>query len=127
MEYLFESKHLRFRRFELSDAVKLYENHLEDEMTQWIPNESYEDIPEAQGAINFHMDCVNKRQLPYVLAIELKENGLLIRWITQKIPKSGKILDLGCGPGLYASILAKKGSFQKLNVMMEKVSNTLEA
>lgn len=32
MEYLFESKHLRFRRFEISDAYRLFENHLEAEM-----------------------------------------------------------------------------------------------
>lgn len=78
MEYLFETEHLRFRRFELSDAHKLYENHMEAEMKQWIPNESYKDITETKEAINFYMDCVNKRQLPYVLAIELKESGELI-------------------------------------------------
>ena len=78
MEYLFETEHLSFRRFELSDAHKLYENHLEAEMKQWIPNESYKDITETKEAINFYMECVNKRQLPYVLAIELKENGVLI-------------------------------------------------
>lgn len=78
MEYLFETEHLRFRRFEKSDAFRLYENHLEAEMKQWIPNESYEDISETEGAINFYMDCVGKRQLPYVLAIESKESGDLI-------------------------------------------------
>ena len=78
MEYLFETEHLKFRRFEMSDAHKLFENHLEPEMKQWIPNESYEDISETVGAINFYMDCINNRQLPYVLAIELKENGELI-------------------------------------------------
>lgn len=60
MEYLFETEHLKFRRFEISDVHKLYENHLEAEMKQWIPNESYEDISETEGAINFYMDCVNK-------------------------------------------------------------------
>lgn len=78
MHYLYETEHLRFRRFDLSDVHKLYKNHLEDEMKQCIPNESYEDLPEAEGAINFYIDCVNKRQLPYVLAIELKESGVLI-------------------------------------------------
>lgn len=78
MEYLFETEQLSFRRFEISDAHKLYENHLEAEMKQWISNESYEDIYETEGTINFYMDCVNKRQLPYVLAIELKESGELI-------------------------------------------------
>lgn len=32
-----------------------------------------------------------------------------IEWIAQRVPKGGRIIDLGCGPGLYASILAKKG------------------
>lgn len=78
MEYLFETEHLRFRRFELSDAQRLYENHIETDLKQWIPNESYEDIAEAKEAINFYMECVDKKQLPYVLAIELKANGELI-------------------------------------------------
>ena len=78
MEYLFETKHLRFRRFEILDAHSLYQNHLEDEMKQWIPNESYESIHETEQAINFYMSCVNKRQLPYVLAVERKENGILV-------------------------------------------------
>ncbi|SDY92671.1 Acetyltransferase (GNAT) family protein [Evansella caseinilytica] len=32
-----------------------------------------------------------------------------IEWIEARIPKGGKILDLGCGPGLYTSLLSKKG------------------
>lgn len=78
MIYLFESERLRFRKFEIADAKRLYKNHLEEEMKKWIPNESYEDIPETESAIKFYMDCVNKKQLPYVLAIELKTNGELI-------------------------------------------------
>lgn len=78
MEYIFETEHLRFRRFEKSDTHQLYENHLEMEIKQWLPNESYKDISETEGAINFYMDCVNKRHLPYVLAIESKESGELI-------------------------------------------------
>ena len=31
-----------------------------------------------QSAINFYVDCVNNRRLPYVLAVELKETGELI-------------------------------------------------
>lgn len=78
MKYLFETEHLILRCFEISDAQKLYENHLEAEMKQWIPNESYENISETKDAINFYIDCVNKRYLPYVLAIELKESAELI-------------------------------------------------
>ena len=32
MTYLFESDHLRFRKFEITDAKRLYENHLEEEV-----------------------------------------------------------------------------------------------
>lgn len=32
-----------------------------------------------------------------------------IEWLVDKIPNGGNVLDLGCGPGLYASMLAKKG------------------
>ena len=78
MEYIFETEHLRIRKFEMEDAKYLYENHLEEEVKRWIPNESYVDIGEAQEAIKFYVDCVNSRHLPYVLAVELKETGELI-------------------------------------------------
>lgn len=77
-EYMFETEHLRIRKFESKDAQRLYENHLAEEVKKWIPNESYADIEEAQDAINFYVDCVNNRHLPYVLAVELKETGELI-------------------------------------------------
>ena len=47
-------------------------------MKKWFPNESYADLDEAKGAIEFFADCVEKDQLPFVLAIELKETGELI-------------------------------------------------
>ena len=78
MEYMFETEHLRIRKFELEDAQCLYENHLEEEVKKWIPNESYADIEETKCAINFYVDCVNCKRLPYVLAVELKETGELI-------------------------------------------------
>ncbi|WP_234121618.1 GNAT family N-acetyltransferase [Clostridium hydrogenum] len=78
MKYIIETDRLRFRRFELSDAEELYKHHQEAELMKWIPNESYQDIAEAEGAIKFYADCVNKNQLPFVLAIELKENDKLI-------------------------------------------------
>ena len=40
MEYFFETKNLRIRKFEMHDAQQLYENHLEEEVKKWIPNES---------------------------------------------------------------------------------------
>lgn len=76
--YMFETEHLRIRKFESKDAQYLYENHLEEEVKKWIPNESYTDIEETQDAINFYVDCVNNKHLPYVLAVELKETGELI-------------------------------------------------
>ena len=78
MKYLFETEHLRVRRFEAEDADQLYKNHLEEEMKQWIPNESYESLEEATGAIDFYQSCVDAGHLPYVLAVELRETGELI-------------------------------------------------
>ena len=78
MNYLFQTDHLRIRRFEAEDGKQLYENHLEEEMKQWIPNESYESPEEAGGAIAFYQACADAGQLPYVLAVELKETGELI-------------------------------------------------
>lgn len=78
MEYIFETKHLKIRKFKMEDAQCLYENHLEEEVKKWIPNESYADIEETQAAIGFYVDCVNNGHLPYVLAVELKDTGELI-------------------------------------------------
>ena len=78
MEYIFETEHLKIRKFEIEDAKCLYENHLEEEVKMWIPNESYVDMEETKGAIKFYVDCVNGKHLPYVLAVELKETGELI-------------------------------------------------
>ena len=78
MEYIFETEHLRIRKFEIGDAYRLYQNHNEEEVRKWIPNESYADGEEAEKAINFYINCVENKSLPYVLAVELKENGELI-------------------------------------------------
>ncbi len=78
MEYIFETAHLKVRKFEIEDARCLYANHLGEEVKKWIPNECYADLEEAQGAIKFYADCVDHRHLPYVLAVELKETGELI-------------------------------------------------
>ncbi len=78
MEYIFETEHLRIRKFEPDDAQCLYKNHLEEDVKKWIPNESYADIEETREAISFYIDCVNNKHLPYVLAVELKSTGELI-------------------------------------------------
>ena len=78
MEYLFETAHLKVRKFALEDAPVLYENHREEEVRKWIPNECYGDPEEAENAVRFYIDCVNKGKLPYVLAVEQKDTGELI-------------------------------------------------
>jgi len=78
MEYIFETHHLGVRKFDGEDTQRLYEIHLEAEVKQWIPNESYADLDETKGAIDFFADCVNNEHLPYVLAVELKETKELI-------------------------------------------------
>ena len=78
MDYIFETEHLKIRKFTTEDTQSLFRNHLEDDVKKWSPNECYADIEETQGAINFYVDCVNNRRLPYVLAVELKETGELI-------------------------------------------------
>ncbi len=78
MEYIFETEHLRARRFEDKDAERLYEYHLDEAVKTWIPNESYEDPEEALETVRFFAGCAADRKLPYVLAVELKETGELI-------------------------------------------------
>lgn len=78
MDYVFETEHLRIRKFKREDAKDLYINHLEEKVKKWIPNESYADIKEAQDAIEFYNDCVNRQRFPYVLAVESKKTGQLI-------------------------------------------------
>jgi ribosomal-protein-alanine N-acetyltransferase len=75
---IFETDEFIIRRFEPGDASRLYEYHLDEEVKKWIPNESYEDINEAAGAIEFFADMVDKNCLPYVLAVVSKGTGELI-------------------------------------------------
>jgi len=78
MEYLFETEHLRVRKFTLDDAARLYAIHLEEDVKTWIPNESYADMNETEDAIRFFAGCVEQGILPFVLAVELKATGELI-------------------------------------------------
>ncbi|MCR5323205.1 MAG: GNAT family N-acetyltransferase [Lachnospiraceae bacterium] len=78
MKYVYETERLKIRRFEPKDAERLFNIHLDEEVKKWIPGESYEDIEEAEYAIIFFADCVDKNKLPYVLAVELKESGEVI-------------------------------------------------
>ena len=78
MENLFETEHLIVRPFRDGDAQQLYENHRDEDVRRWFPNECYADPEEAQDAIRFYVDCVNNGHLPFVLGVELKETHELI-------------------------------------------------
>jgi len=78
MEKLTETENLIIRKFRDGDARALYENHMDDAVRKWFPNECYKDLEEAQGAIRFYADCVDNGHLPFVLGVELKETGELI-------------------------------------------------
>ena len=78
MDMLFETERLIIRKFEAEDAEQLYENHMDEEVRKWFPNECYADPEEAQDAIRFYADRVDYGKLPYVLGVELKGTGELI-------------------------------------------------
>ncbi|MCR5565916.1 MAG: GNAT family N-acetyltransferase [Clostridiales bacterium] len=78
MEIMFETERLAVRKFTDADARQLYENHLDDEVRKWFPNECYTDLEEARDAIRFYADCVDNGRLPFVLGVELKETKELI-------------------------------------------------
>ena len=78
MKGMYETEHLVIRSFRDEDAQELYENHLDNEVRKWFPNECYADLEEARDAIGFYADCVRNGHLPYVLGVELKETGELI-------------------------------------------------
>ncbi len=78
METMFETKRLVIRKFREDDAQQLYENHMDDAVRKWFPNECYADPAEALDAIRFYADCVDNGHLPFVLGVELKETGELI-------------------------------------------------
>lgn len=77
-DILFETKHLIVRKFKTEDAQRLFENHRDEEVRKWFPNECYADLEEAQDAIRFYADRVDHGRLPFVLGVELKATGELI-------------------------------------------------
>lgn len=58
----------------------------------------------SKNMLAAHLDLDNDAASRNIRTIEKT-----IEWIIEKIPKGGKVLDLGCGPGLYASLLSKRG------------------
>ena len=77
-EYIFETERLAVRKFEPEDTERLYEIHRDAEVKKWIPGEYYKDTDEARESIEFFAERVENRELPYVLAVVLKETGELI-------------------------------------------------
>jgi len=122
---MFETERLRIRRFEPSDAKRLYENHLEEESRKWIPNESYADLEEAQRAIRFYADCVNNGRLPYVLAVELKETGELIG-DTGVNYVEGRINEVEIGYGICRKHSRKGYATELLSAMTSFVAAAFE-
>ena len=123
MECVFETEHLRIRKFVDEDAPALYSNHLEDEVKEWIPNESYADLEETKGAINFYIDCVNEGHLPYVLAVESKETGELIG-DTGVNGVEGKENEVEIGYGICKRYSGKGYATELLSAMTEFVVST---
>ena len=78
METIFETERLAVRKFCAADAKRLYENHKDEKVKQWMPCECYADVEEAGEAIAFYSGCVEIEELPYVLAVVSKQNGELI-------------------------------------------------
>ena len=125
MDYIFETEHLKVRKFRMEDAPCLYKNHLEEEVKKWIPNESYVDMEETQDAINFYVDCVNGGHLPYVLAVELKETGELIG-DTGVNEVEGKTNEVEIGYGICKKYSGKGYATELVNAMTEFVVSTLQ-
>ena len=78
MGVVFETERLLIRKFNNDDAQQLYENHMDEEVRKWFPNECYADPEEARDAIRFYSDCVDNGHLPFVLGVERKGTGELI-------------------------------------------------
>lgn len=125
MEYIFETEHLKIRKFVLDDARSLYKNHLEEDVIKWIPNESYVNIEEAKEAINFYIDCVNNKHLPYVLAVELKSTGKLIG-DTGVNEVAGNIKEVEIGYGICKKYSGKGYATELLRAMTKYIAETFE-
>ncbi len=69
---------LVIRMLQENDKESLYRNHLAEDFKRWFPNEVYDDTDDAAEAIDFFCSCVRDEELPFVLAIELQEDGNLI-------------------------------------------------
>lgn len=74
------------------------------ELYQRSSNSIWSDVHISKNMLSAHLNFDNDAASRNIKTIENT-----IDWLTDKISEGGKILDLGCGPGLYSSILSKKG------------------
>ena len=119
MKVFFETERVLARKLLPEDALVLYENHAEEKVKRWFPNESYADVNEAKDAICFFGDCVDKDQLPFVLAVQLKETGELIgdtgvsevRGQPDAVEIGYQICDKYSGKGLATEVLKAMTEF----------------
>lgn len=77
---LLETKNLRIRQLTEDDTELIFAYSREESMKKWIPDQVYEDMDEAKEVVAFLMSMYNSEELAYpqVMAIELKDTGLLI-------------------------------------------------
>lgn len=58
----------------------------------------------AKQMLKLHLDPEND-----AASRNAKSIGAAVQWISSRVPAKGSIVDLGCGPGLYAEQLAALG------------------
>ena len=95
MTKMFETERLIIRAFRDEDARELYENHLDDEVRKWFPNECYADLAEAQTASQRENEIavLNREVARTVADISALTDGKrmlvpkdrLIQWIEAKV------------------------------------------
>ena len=73
-----ETERLRLRLFEQKDIDDVYEYCSDDEVTKYMPFDTYKGRQDAVDRINFCLDSYEKIERPILWAIEYKENSKLI-------------------------------------------------
>lgn len=74
----FETERLKIRLFKEEDIHDLYEYCSDEQVTKYLPFETYKDISEAKDRINFCIEGYKKLDKPIVWAIEYKQDSKLI-------------------------------------------------
>lgn len=86
----------------LERVIKMIFNNLQ--VCQRSENFIWTDDYISNNMLAAHLDLVSDAASRNINTI--KKTAM---WIESILPKEAKILDLGCGPGLYASMLSRKG------------------